>query len=171
MKLNVAGLRRIVGGTENFFFREDFPPLQLGESKYFFQSPIEVHLTVNNTGKSLFVEGKINGGLEVLCSKCLKSFTYQMNFDFEDEFIPAKYYVESHDENDAFVFDKDEFSIDERIQEHILLHLPMRFICSDSCQGLCPQCGTDLNLNSCTCVDSDIDPRLAILSKWNKGVK
>jgi uncharacterized protein len=79
--------------------------------------------------------------------------------------------VESHDENDAFVFDKDEFSIDERIQEHILLHLPMRFICSDSCQGLCPQCGTDLNLNSCTCVDSDIDPRLAILSKWNKGVK
>ncbi|NLO97154.1 MAG: DUF177 domain-containing protein [Peptococcaceae bacterium] len=170
MKLNVAQLRRAVGSAEEFFFSEGFPALQLGEDEYSFQSPVEVHLVITNTGKSLLVEGKIKCKLGVSCSKCLKDFTYPMSFDFVDEFIPAEYMTANKGNEEAFVFEKDEFVINERIQEHILLHLPMRFICSETCQGLCPQCGTDLNFNSCNCADGNIDPRLAILSKWNKGV-
>ncbi len=169
MKLNVARLRRTVGGTENYSLREDFSSIQLGEDEYYFQSPVEARLIITNTGKSLLAKGTVHCRLGAVCSRCLKDFPYELSFDFEDQFIPAEFYS-VEDEEGAFVFEKDEFTIDDRIREHILLHLPMRFICSDSCKGLCSRCGTDLNVNSCSCADGDIDPRLEILSKWNKGV-
>ena len=168
MKLNVAQLRRTIGGTEKYTASEVFPPIRIGADTYAFISPVEVRVAIANAGKSLLVKGNINCEIEAVCSKCLKNFPYKLSFDFEDEFIPAENALNQDDE--AFIFEKDEFSIDERIQEHILLHLPMRLVCSDTCEGLCPKCGTDRNINSCRCVDGDIDPRLQILSEWNKGV-
>jgi len=168
VKLNVSQLRRAGTGTQRYRFEESFPSISLGEEQLNFLSPFIAEIELCNTGKSLLAKGRINAEITVSCSKCLKEFQYKLNFDFEDEFYPAEFTPE--DKDGAFIFDKDEFPIDERIMEHILLHLPMRFVCSDSCKGLCPKCGVDLNLNSCRCAEEDIDPRLEILSKWNKGV-
>jgi len=169
VKLNVAQLRRTDGATESVYFSELFSSFQLGPDEYRFASPLNVALEITNTGKSLLVKGKLETALNVICSRCLKDFAYKFNFEFEDEFFPQEYAPE--DAEDAFVFEKNEFSIDERICEHILLHLPMRFICVDSCRGLCPKCGADLNANPCGCTQEVIDPRLEILAKWkNKGV-
>ncbi len=169
MKINVAQLRRLGGGTEKYHFNEGLSPLQLGEDEFAFQSPVDVELGVINAGKSLLVKGRISCEIGAACSKCLKDFPYKMSFEFEDKFIPVEFAPEEEDDG-AFIFERDECSIDERIQEHILLHLPMRFVCSDLCLGLCPKCGADLNFNPCGCADVDVDPRLEILSKWNKGV-
>ena len=37
------------------------------------------------------------------------------------------------------------------IREAILLALPMSFLCSEACRGLCVQCGANLNKASCAC--------------------
>lgn len=37
------------------------------------------------------------------------------------------------------------------IREAILLALPMNFVCSAGCRGLCVQCGANLNKVSCAC--------------------
>jgi len=37
------------------------------------------------------------------------------------------------------------------IREAILLALPIKFMCSEACRGLCVQCGADLNKAPCTC--------------------
>jgi len=31
------------------------------------------------------------------------------------------------------------------------LNLPMNPLCSADCQGLCPECGCDLNVEKCSC--------------------
>ena len=169
MKINVAQLRRTEGGTERFEFSEVLPPIEMGNDFLVFQTPLNLQLDLVNTGKSLFVNGQASTRITVNCSRCLNEFLYNLDFTFEDEWIPAE--VSSADnEETALIFEKDEFSIDERVIEHLILQLPMRFICSPDCKGLCTKCGVDRNNTECDCTSEDIDPRMEILSKWNKGV-
>lgn len=169
MKVNVAQLRRTEGGSEKYRFSKSLPSLQLGPEEYVFQTPLKVTIDVVNTGKSLLARGWVQSLLGVSCSRCLKEFSFPLEFEFEDEWLPLELFSQEDDES-VFVFEKDEFTIDERILEQCLLSLPMKFMCSEECKGLCPYCGADLNTNSCVCSNEIIDPRLEILSKWNKGV-
>lgn len=47
--------------------------------------------------------------------------------------------------------------------EEFLLALPVKPLCKDSCKGLCPVCGNNLNNESCSCAKEQGDPRLAVL--------
>ncbi len=49
---------------------------------------------------------------------------------------------------------QDEIDVAEYIREEILLAFPANLICSDDCRGLCPECGINLNKNSCKCAES-----------------
>ena len=49
------------------------------------------------------------------------------------------------------------------VREQIFLMLPMKPLCLESCAGLCPVCGTNLNTGSCECSPEWEDPRLAPL--------
>ncbi len=42
----------------------------------------------------------------------------------------------------------------------ILLELPTSVLCVESCKGLCPVCGANLNEGDCGCDRSQRDPRL-----------
>ena len=52
------------------------------------------------------------------------------------------------------------------LREQFVLAVPYAPLCSETCKGLCPQCGIDLNSHTCAC-QKPIDPRLAAL----KGLK
>src|SRR3990170_3947781 len=45
------------------------------------------------------------------------------------------------------------------VREHVLLTLPVQALCHDECRGLCPQCGINLNRETCPCSSTAIDPR------------
>ena len=61
------------------------------------------------------------------------------------------------------VFDGQAIDVDEMVKEQILLAVPTRMLCREDCKGICPECGTDLNVGECKCVKDDIDPRWAAL--------
>lgn len=46
----------------------------------------------------------------------------------------------------------------DAIREELILSVPAYVLCRDDCRGLCPGCGEDLNVGSCTCRPS-ADPR------------
>ena len=50
-------------------------------------------------------------------------------------------------------------------REAVILELPMRFLCSEDCKGLCPGCGSNLNNGPCDCVKTEGDQRWAPLKK------
>ena len=51
----------------------------------------------------------------------------------------------------------------EVVREQILLAMPEQVFCWEDCKGLCPKCGTNLNLIDCKCADDEVDPRWAAL--------
>ena len=50
--------------------------------------------------------------------------------------------------------------IDELIMTDVTLEIPFQLLCREDCKGLCPVCGSDLNVKTCNCNQKQIDPRL-----------
>ncbi len=55
------------------------------------------------------------------------------------------------DELDIAFYSGDGISVDDLVTEQVILSLPMKVICQADCQGLCPVCGKNRNLEECTC--------------------
>ena len=51
----------------------------------------------------------------------------------------------------------------DMLREQFVLVLPMKPLCAQSCRGLCPDCGANLNRTECGCKPVWDDPRLAPL--------
>jgi uncharacterized protein len=70
------------------------------------------------------------------------------------------------DEIDAEPFDGKTIDLDPIVREQVLLALPVSVLCRDACQGLCAQCGHDLNESDCGHGRvKEVDPRLAKLAQ------
>ncbi len=59
----------------------------------------------------------------------------------------------------GFTLDLYELALDD-----IFFEMPIKFLCSDDCKGLCPKCGCNLNHSRCDCVTKEPDPRWAVLA-------
>ena len=66
---------------------------------------------------------------------------------------------------DAFEIVGDQIDLSRMVKENILLEAPIAPLCRPDCAGLCPTCGTDLNVASCDCVTVEFDPRWEALSQ------
>ena len=165
VKVNVAQVRLRDNGSVRYELTEDFSPFDLGSEALSFAAPVHVQIEVNNTNRAMLAKGTISTKLQAMCGRCLESFIYPLNLTYLDEWVFRTQATEELLET-ALILDKDEVDITERIFEQIVLALPMKFICSAECQGLCPSCGANRNLNPCHCGESVIDPRLAELAKW-----
>jgi uncharacterized protein len=51
------------------------------------------------------------------------------------------------------------------------MELPMHPLCKQSCKGICPQCGADLNVSPCTCENDNVDIRLEKLKNLFDSMK
>lgn len=69
----------------------------------------------------------------------------------------------SADDLDVVYLEGVELDTDPILREQLQLNIPMRLLCDDDCQGLCPVCGTNRNLEPCDCETMPVDPRWQIL--------
>lgn len=119
------------------------------------------------------ISGHINGMAESDCVRCLEPVAKKLDFDFEAVFVGAagepnadEIELRENELAESFI-DDNEIDLIEVIREQILLAMAMRVVCKENCQGLCPQCGKNLNLIDCRCEENEIDPRWAVLKNLN----
>ena len=43
--------------------------------------------------------------------------------------------------------------------------MPLKPLCDETCKGLCPQCGANLNHETCTCAAEAVNSPFALLAK------
>ena len=103
------------------------------------------------------------------CARCLAPVDGVFSLDFERTVAAENTLTEQQlrDLADEYVVpDKGELDVDEPLREELLLGFPMRLLCSEDCQGLCPKCGKPKRDGDCGCETREIDPRLAVLKNW-----
>jgi len=72
------------------------------------------------------------------CSRCNKPTKKEIELKFKQEYKPPD-------------IKKDGIDILPVIFEELILLLPSKILCQESCQGLCAVCGKDLNTGKCAC--------------------
>ena len=107
----------------------------------------------------IVIEASIKTKLKLNCSRCLDTFIYPIDIDIEERFTNN---IDLQDEGVMFV-DGDTLDITEIIENCIISTLPIKRLCKDDCKGLCSVCGVNKNVENCSCLDYDVDVRLAKL--------
>lgn len=88
-------------------------------------------VTLTRTGQGVLVQGELTLLVELVCSRCLKDFSYAMNFTIEDEFLQGWNDLPSPEELDDVTIDSDNLlNLGEIIRQYAVLHLPMKALCA-----------------------------------------
>ncbi|MGE5528713.1 MAG: YceD family protein [Patescibacteria group bacterium] len=114
-------------------------------------TPVEVEATVTNTGRFLHAEGRIRLRLLADCVRCLSSFSLELDIPFNADYRHGANAAPQDGEDEFPAVTGDLLSLDEPVNEAVVLALPMKPLCREDCRGLCPRCGADLNHGVCTC--------------------
>ena len=134
-------------------------------------APIRVKGRLSAAGAGRFYShGTIEGDVTLPCRRCLGDAAAHVADDAHLIFAEAG--AEGvEDDPDVFVLDDRSPELDLRpaIREQWLLNVPGYALCRDDCKGLCPTCGTELNLGACDCASTAADPRWATLHKLRDG--
>jgi uncharacterized protein len=167
VKINIAAIKDVQGGSIPFDFSVDAQTLHEDYEALDFIGSIMVHGTATNNGLAILVQGKMCTTVQLKCNCCLEPFLLALQEEFSEEFIEGVYQENQggQDEHEHSFFQGDEISLSELVHDHILLALPMRIVCREDCRGLCVKCGKNLNQAACNCEDDEGDPRLAVLKQ------
>jgi len=136
-------------------------------------SPVKANLQLQKTGSEVIISGELHTEMMLECSRCLREFMRETDIPVNVVYHPLKE-VEGNrhalalntDEMDMDFYRDDEIDLQELLTEQIALEAQMKPLCNESCKGLCPHCGADLNTGSCSCSKDSIDPRLEVLKKY-----
>jgi uncharacterized protein len=138
-------------------------------------SPVNARLRIDKAGAEIMVKGDLRADIILTCSRCLKEFNGKLavpvnvTYHSVEELKDGAHLNEvKSEELDLDFYSGEEFDLLDLIKEQVELNLPMKPLCDDACKGICPKCGTDLNVKSCTCSVKDIDPRFESLKKLIK---
>jgi uncharacterized protein len=130
-------------------------------------SPVDLAMTVHKDDDRFRLVGTLTATIEQGCSRCLEAFTILMQAPFDLRYLPQSANVGDEEreveEDDlaASFYRDDAIDLGQLIEEQVYLALPMKPLCRADCQGLCPQCGVNRNLETCNCQARWEDPRLA----------
>jgi uncharacterized protein len=115
------------------------------------------------------VVGKLDATIEVSCARCLEAVTHTVNWPFDLLYRPlgvdrrAEEVSISEADTEIGYYEGDGLLLEDVLREQVLLATPVKLVCRDDCKGLCPQCGINLNVETCNCQQPG-DPRWAALS-------
>lgn len=121
-------------------------------------------LRLSRTPQGVLIQGTLEAETRVECVRCLTMFDLPTAIEISELFLP-QHAVQDVDGNEEPKIITEEGNIDLTpiVREEIILSIPMKAVCSETCKGLCPECGQNLNEGQCDCEVERIDPRLAPL--------
>jgi uncharacterized protein len=136
-----------------------------------FDSPLQGEARIDKAGRSVLIQGKVEASLRFRCVRCLREFSYPLSSTFEVTLHPLKNSSLgeetelSPEDMESSFFEGEEIHLSEIACEQIFLDIPYQPLCQEACKGLCPVCGKDLNLGSCSCSKEEVPSSFAALQK------
>ncbi len=129
---------------------------------YPFQEPVKVKGQITLSADVVTLKATVYYRYDGTCDRCMGDIHREQQMTMEHILVVSL----NHEENDSFVLlENYQLPLDDLVEENLILDQPSKILCSEDCRGLCPQCGKDLNQDSCNCRVDTVDPRLAVLQQ------
>lgn len=123
--------------------------------------PVEVQGELTKTGQGIIFRGRVRGKIKLECGRCLEPFLKSLDepVGLEWRLISAQPKPSDKEKDSGLQVEDLEtglvqegvLDLSERILEEVILAIPIKPLCRESCLGLCPVCGEDRNVNPCDC--------------------
>lgn len=147
-----------------------FDRFSLVEEEAIFLEPVKIKMEIHKENEKVFVSGRVSTTLSLTCSRCLSPYPFKIDSYFDLIYYPIEDFLRVEEPEkelketdlESMFYRENRIDIDSLVLEQINLTIPMKPLCSESCKGLCPICGTNLNEGECGCKGKIEDPR------WNK---
>ena len=122
-------------------------------------SPVSVEISAAHEFDHVRVNGRVEAGVRLVCSRCLAEYDDRICSTFELFYTKALGAETIQDEDVelsetdlvSVTYRGDEINLIPEVDEQIVMEIPLKPLCNDQCRGLCCSCGMDLNLADCDC--------------------
>jgi uncharacterized protein len=142
----------------------EFLSAYLVDENAVFLEPVAAEIFIRRISEEIFVKGTIRTLLSFVCSRCLSPYEFPVDSSFDLVYLPEELdlireQLENEDMNRSFYLSS-QLSLDDIILEQLNLTFPIKTLCTDDCQGICPICGKVISEGQCHCATKESDPRL-----------
>ena len=130
---------------------------------------VEEHHGKHKVIKDIRLNGEVSATLEIPCARCLEPVVQEVQRQFDLLYRPLGADAGSEEpslrgaEAEIGYYQGEGLLLEDALREQVLLAVPLKAICRQDCKGLCAQCGTNLNLEQCSCSEEPEDPRWSAL--------
>jgi len=114
--------------------------------------------TYAGTGE-VVVRGSSSGTVRRACRRCLVSVETPFARELTMVFVTEPLNEEDDGGVHSFEPEGQKLELSKAVRDEMILAVNPYVVCDPGCQGLCSQCGANLNEDSCHCVEDEADPR------------
>ncbi len=164
MKINIQNLEHNVLEHEGNIETDFLEP----ELHRFYPHALNVRVKLDRFGKDYKIDVSIQTRAHYICDRCLKEYEPEFTAKLSQVYQTDDSEILPDDDIKILPANAVELDINPLLHEAIVLHHPIKMVCSEDCKGICPGCGVDLNIDTCTCSAGNMDPRWAELKKFIK---
>ena len=151
MKLDVTqGIQR-KGIDVPFTLEESWPDDRWGGDIVRFAGPVVLSGVYMITGDTVVVNGRAQAAVESRCARCLAPAVTQVDCEVSEAFVRRTEENDSAADWEQYTYEGHVLDLTEAVRSAVLLEVPTRVLCNENCRGLCPVCGTNLNVSMCSC--------------------
>jgi uncharacterized protein len=158
MKIDISNLS---DGVHKYSLTAEPSEIGLGEQ---FNKQVRVALTLEKNNGQMHVRAQVEATGSFRCDRCVDEFDRKLKNEYQMLYTSEAADPELYDPDEVKVVSREmhEIDIGDDVRQFIMLAVPQKLLCKESCLGLCPRCGRNLNREQCVCTAKEVDPR------WDK---
>lgn len=169
-------LSRLRGGGGRIDRQDPPEAFESTDQEFRVADPVVLGAEVQKDREKVRIVGRLTTALEVPCSRCLEPYRIAVDTPIDLLYLPAAAQasgapddrqVSDQDANVSF-YEGETIDLAQLMREQFYLALPMKPLCREDCQGLCPVCGTNRNTATCSCQAEWVDPRMDALREFRE---
>jgi uncharacterized protein len=149
MILDLKGVFDCEGYSRDLSFELDMSSFKDQSGGFPFKEPVKVVATIRNRTGVVGLHVETQSDYFTQCDRCCKPITQRLGIVFDN--VLVREMAGNDDSGDIIKVEGDKLDLDELASSNIILNLPMKHLCSESCKGLCAVCGKNLNEGDCGC--------------------
>lgn len=155
--VNVAALLHHPGSPLRERRAGAIPDLKVAGTSVPERGEVEVDVVLEAVQPGVLVSGTVTAPWAGECRRCLAPASGEAHVEVRELFGPQG------DPELCYPLTGEQLDLEPMARDAVLLELPLVPLCRPNCQGLCPYCGADRNVEECGCQAVGRDPRWSAL--------
>jgi uncharacterized protein len=152
LRIDISSLLEDLGARNAVEGELPLDYIAVGDEVYHLLEPASFSIELTNTGAGVVANGTVGARTSAACSRCLEPFELEIDAEVEAFYAQPGHEQDVADDTEIEpIFPDGTIDLAPALQAALTLEAPFAPVHDESCAGLCPACGCNLNEEQCGC--------------------